>query len=58
VSAIRINSRRPSEGGYKKAMRLLKDYTELKKFKRSIAYRMRRIMRKENTFILGMAETI
>lgn len=30
----------------------------MKSYKRALAYRMRHIMRKENDFILGFAETI
>lgn len=58
INAIRVNNRKPSEEGYKKAMKLLNEYSDMKQFKRSLAYRMRRIMRKENDFILGMAELI
>lgn len=58
VSAIRLNSRRPTESGFRKAMQLLKEYSQLKSFKRSLAYRMRRIVRKENSFLLGFSEAI
>ena len=39
-------------------MQLLKEYSQMKSYKRALAYRMRHIMRKENDFILGFAETI
>jgi hypothetical protein len=39
-------------------MRLLIQYTQMKKYKKKLAYRMRRIMRKENAFILGLSEII
>lgn len=58
INAIRLNNRRPTDEGYAKAMRLLNEYSDLKSFKRTLAYRMRRIMRKENDFLYGMAEIL
>eukprot|EP00347_Sterkiella_histriomuscorum_P001850 403370439 len=58
IGAIRVNNRNPSENGIKKALKLLNEYSQMKSFKKSLAYRMRKIVRKENSFFYGMAEIL
>ena len=39
-------------------MHLIDEYTKQKGYRRSLVTRLRRIMKEENSFILGMSETI